>query len=296
MRHLTPSDRESLERLTPYVRASLGRAADRAATLHASRVTLEHWVLVLLDDEESAAHQAIVHAFADPATIHDQVLALTPGILVVGSGLSLPFSVRGVHVLQRARAAADRRGDEVHPSDLLSASLHELSDESRAAIQSAGLQVSALDPDEGRVDVPTEAVFKSFDNDAKRTLGAACRVAASLRRDRISPAHIAVACLDVDRSLGSRVGCSSAAARRAMAGSDDDTTPVSSEPLELDPEFNGFLEGLSAAGDSCEVLRRILHRSDGELKLLLAQQRITEELMERIEGRFHDPATPQADL
>ena len=292
---LTTRAREQAEHLSPYVRTSLGRAADRAAVLHATRVSLEHWVLVLLDDEDSAAHQAIVHAFADPATIHDQVLALTPGILVVGSGLSLPFSVRGVHALQRARHAADERGDDVRVSDLLSAAFHELSDEGREALRDAGFREAELADDTGRVETPTEAVFKSFDNDAKRSLGAACRVAASLRRERISPAHALVACLDVDGSLGERLDCSTAAARRAVAGADDDLTPVGADPLELEPEFAAFLSSLSPTGDSCEVLRLILRRTEGELRLLLAQQRITEELMERVEGRFRDPEPGRSD-
>ena len=94
------------QRLAPYARETLERGASLAARLHADEVSPEHWLAALLADEECAATRAVLHAFADPETIGIEVLAQCSGIMVVGSGRTLPFSVRAVSALRAARAGA----------------------------------------------------------------------------------------------------------------------------------------------------------------------------------------------
>ena len=88
--------------LSTYLQAAHARAVELALTLHSEEVTLEHLICALLSDEESAICELIEHAFADPETLYEDALALTPGILIVGSSATRPFSVRAVEVARRA--------------------------------------------------------------------------------------------------------------------------------------------------------------------------------------------------
>src|SRR5262245_18257872 len=109
-------------RLAPCARASLTRARKLALRLHAEELSPEHWLAALLEDEDYAATRTVLHAFADPETIGVEVLALCEGIMVVGSGRTLPFSVLGVEALRAARStAAARRGRQVVVEDVFSA-------------------------------------------------------------------------------------------------------------------------------------------------------------------------------
>ena len=69
--------------LEPYARGLLQAAGAHALRLHAETVSPEHLLWALMDDPSAAAHAAVLHAFADPGTIADEVLAVSPGLLVV---------------------------------------------------------------------------------------------------------------------------------------------------------------------------------------------------------------------
>ena len=83
------------------------RAARYALRLHAEELAIEHLFASLLEDEECGATRLVLHAFADPETLAVEVLALCPGIMVVGSEHCLPFSVRGV----RTQLVVPKRND-----------------------------------------------------------------------------------------------------------------------------------------------------------------------------------------
>ena len=93
-----------------YLEAARVSAVELALSLHADAVSREHLVCVLLSDEESALSELVEHAFADPETLHQDALALAPGILVVGSGATKPFSVRAVLAARRAVELAQGAG------------------------------------------------------------------------------------------------------------------------------------------------------------------------------------------
>ena len=76
--------------LSKYLQSAHAEATELALKLHSDEVTLEHLTCALLSDEESAICELVEHAFADPETLYEDALALTPGILVVGSGPHAP--------------------------------------------------------------------------------------------------------------------------------------------------------------------------------------------------------------
>ena len=75
-----------MDHLSPYLRRALDAARDRALAIHADEVTREHLCERLFADEDSALSRAVLDAFADPEGMAVETLALSPGILVVGSG------------------------------------------------------------------------------------------------------------------------------------------------------------------------------------------------------------------
>ena len=136
----SPEVRGMLESAGPYLALGLERAARYALRLHAEELAIEHLFASLLEDEECGATRLVLHAFADPETLAVEVLALCPGIMVVGSKHCLPFSVRGVRALEAARGRAMAGGeDEVASTDLLRAAAAELPAETHRALVEAGL-------------------------------------------------------------------------------------------------------------------------------------------------------------
>src|SRR5262245_36528597 len=125
--------------LAARTRVWIERSGEYAARLHADEVGPEHVLCTLMDDENSAAHRAVVHAFADPATIADETRAMAAGITVSGSAASLPFSELGVRALRGARALAARGGGgAVGLAHLLDATFAQFDGELRAQFESAG--------------------------------------------------------------------------------------------------------------------------------------------------------------
>ncbi len=274
-------------RLDPYARMALSRAADFALWLHATEVTQEHLLASLLRDEECGATRLVLHAFADPQTIGSEVLALCPGILVVASGGSLPFSVRSLRALERARAEAD----PVDPIHVFRAAQGELPEPILEALLQAGLLVSSSARNEVS-ESPPGSFFGSFSLAGRRVLGAACRVAHRFERSTISPAHLMLGSLESEASIQGLTGISAGRLRILVSGREADETPPADHELEPDPGLLDLLSSLPAGAGTTEMLGGILIRGREEVRALLSRQKITPALHERFARAFRDPAPP----
>lgn len=279
------------EWVAPYVAAILDDAAGRAVRLHARAVSTEHFLLAMLADEDCGAHRLILHAFADPETLYAQVLALSPGILVVGSSRSLPFSPHGVQALYSAKATAEARGSaQVELGDLVSAAFSALGADAQARATEAGgtLEEFPTVPAAAFDDDPSSP-FAAFDDASKRALGRAAKVATELRRASVAPAHLLLAALEADSELGERIGLPRARARMVLAGTDDEDPPPAERSLAPDPGLRALLERLPAGAGTALALSTIVEAGTSELQLLLSQQRITLGLVGATGALFDDP-------
>ena len=289
-------------RLAPYARTLLDRAGEHAARLHADMVTLEHLLAVVLEDEDSAAHQLVLHAFADPATIAGETLAISPGVMVVAADSTLPFSTRGVVALRRARElAVEARADEVGASELLLGAREELEDAAREMLDAAGFRAAAAErsaqagaggePGGSKIDADGP-LFRHFSMTAKRSLSAANRGAAQAGQRAISPAQVLIGCLRTDEALGEETGVTWQRARMLLASHSEDPTPVPQRELPADAGLRGFLGGLGDGADSLTLLGAMRTRGPTELAEILVRHKISEELLERALGAFRDPIQP----
>jgi hypothetical protein len=280
--------------LGAYARASLDRAVRYALRLHAEELTSEHLLAALLEDESCAATALVLHAFADPATVGGEVLALCPGILVVGSGHSLPFSTGAVSALHAARAAASGKNASVTPTDLFHAALDQLPPDQSAHLF-RGKAPERRDVPSG-AGFPAGPLFREFEKDSLRALGVACRVAAQLERTVIGPVHLLCGALDVDRDLAHAVDLTAARVRLLLAGRDEDPTPLPERRISADARLAALIRGLPPGADTLEILGEILRSGSEELRALLQRQKVTPALVERSRGAFCDPEPPRADF
>ena len=289
------------ERLGPYGKQLLARAADRALSIHADDLTPEHLLVALLEDETSAAHRIVLHAFADPETLAIETLATAPGILVVGSERTIPFSVLGVEALERARRTAhDAGAAEVEPAHLLAGAAASLPDELGLDLAAAGYVDPEPDSEPGSGPGPEPgpgatpalpldgALFKHFARESRRLLVLAARTATRLDRASVAPAHLVLACLEADTQLARRAGLTASAARRAIGGRDDDTTPVTARRLPPGEGLLELLEALPEGADSVDLLAAYLTGGAPEIRELFRRHLVTAELVERGRGAFRD--------
>jgi hypothetical protein len=285
-----------LARLAPYARDSFERAAALAARLHADEITPEHWLAALLEDEECAATRVVLHAFADPETIGVEVLALCPGLMLVGSDHTLPFSVRGVEALYAARAGAvARTGSRVEPEDLFRSSVAHLSSElcaRLALLPGAVLELAAPPRGEGQALPGDGPLFRHFSERSLRALGAGGRAAAALERAAIGPAHLLLGTLEVDGDLRERTGLTPARLRMASSGLDEDRTPLAERRLGGDGRLCELLAELPSGAGTADVLGWLLGHGSQELISLLRRQKVTSALFERCLGAYQDPPVP----
>ncbi len=283
-----------LARLHPHARELLTRAGVHALRLHADSVSPEHLLTALMDDPDCAAHAAVLHAFADPATIADEALAISPGLMVVASGSTLPFSPRAAEAIARARSRALAEGyREVAVGDLLAQAELELDEGVRDSLCAAGLRKATDSRSEGPAPPLGSAVFKSFSASAKRVLSAANRMAAAERATAISPAHLLLGCLKEDAEVASTVGLSFHRARTLLAGRMADESSPRPRSLPPDPALIEFLRGLAAGSDSLELLARFHSGKTPELAGILTRSKVTTLLMDRARQAFRDPDTMQ---
>lgn len=284
-----------LERLEPYARALLRTAGAHALRLHAETVAPEHLLSTLMADPRSAAHAVVLHAFADPGTISEEALAISPGLMVVASGSTLPFSVRAVEALTRARAATEAAGeDAVGVSRILSQSVSAFDEDLRRTLREAGFSaeipggiatVASLGP----------GLFRHFSMPAKRVLSGSNRLAAGDRAPSISHVHLFLGCLQEDEELATRTGVSFRRARVLFSGSTWDDSAPPMRALPPDPSMIAFLEGVPAGSDSLALLARFLAGGTPDLAQILVRSKVTTKLLERARNAFRDPTELQAD-
>lgn len=294
-----PDVARDVDRLGPYARRALEQAADHAHRLHAEEVAIEHVLSTVFLDESAAATRLVLYAFADPETLAIELLALSPGIMVVGSGRSLPFSVRGVRALVDARARAAAAGAAmVTPADVFACSAAALDPEVRGLLSTIGLTDSALGPegpaaavsDGGDDPVPAEGpLFHRFRQDARRALGAAARAAGQWGRASISPAHLLFGSLEADTDLASALDLRSSRLRMALGGRDEDLTPLEPRRLPPDADLAAVLASVDDGASTVSLLGHVLTHGSEEIRLLLQNQKVTWDLYERAHGSFEDP-------
>lgn len=272
--------------LAPYARRLFDIAAAHASRLHADAVYLEHFLHVMLRDEESGASCLVLGAFADPQTLADEILALSPGILIVGSGRSLPFSPGSVLALEAARQAAVSAGAaKITPARLLEAAREFLIPAGRKALgELAGIDDQAGDGPPMKADV---GVIAALTSNSRRALGAACKRAARQEMDSITPAHLALATVDVSSEDDLR----RTSLDFALASYLEDPAPLPDRPLTIDAEFGFLMAQLGNGVETIDVLRQVLSRPTAELSLLFIQERITPALVERVGTAYEDPET-----
>ena len=284
----------SLQDLTarhgPYLAQILRAAAARAHRLHADGVSLEHLVGVCVMDEDSAASQALVHAFADPETVDLEVLALSPGLMVVGSEAALPFSPGAAHALRAARTRAASEGAAAVETDhVLHAAAQALHDDARAVLATAGYvagEVISRGTDRVVDDGP---LFRSFSDPAKRALSLARKAAHQARNTDIGPVRLIAGCLAADAELAGRTGLTITRVNEGLRPLATDTTPLAGDPPPWEAELVAWLQGLPDGSDTLGILARCHDPRTPELAALLKRHQVSLDLLERSRGVFHDP-------
>jgi ATP-dependent Clp protease ATP-binding subunit ClpA len=288
-------DLPSISTLAPYARGTLERCRDFALRIHADEAGPEHLLCALMEDEDAAAHRAVQHAFADPATIAEETLALASGILVSGSAVSLPFSPGGVRALSGARELAARRSARaVETAHVLLAAARALPHEAFADLEAAGWSdeglTDALEDGGGGAAVTTAgALFRHYSEDAKRLMAQSAKTARQDGAPAIGPAHLLLACLGAELPLAHACGVSVSRARVVLRGRTHDQSEVERRALDADDALVEFLDGLAPGATTLELLERFHCGGTAELAQLLERHRVTPALLERVQGVFADP-------
>ena len=276
-----------LGRLGSYARGLLEAAGRHALRIHADVVTPDHLLSTLMSDEASGAHAAVLHAFADPSTIAEEALAISPGWMVVASGSTLPFSAGGARALAGASARAVREGaEEIDLGNLRIESETALDEDLRTALRAAGYVGAILPADETR---PAIQASRRFTSPAKRALSAANRLAASEHAGSISPAHLFLGVLLEDAQEAASAGVSFARARAVLAGRTKDASLPPERVVPPDPSLVRFLSDLRPPAESLDLLRRFHDGITPELSAILDRSKVNAAYLDRVQGAFRDP-------
>ncbi len=289
------------DKLAPYAQQLLHRAAKHAHRLFADEIVPEHLLTTMMADDDCAAYHAVIFAFADPQTIGRELLALSPGILVVSSAHSLPFSPFGVRALFRARKLAfDRSEDEVGPIHLMSAAFDELDRSLTDKLVAAGFDRTTLSTDAEIKPVNDssisleDALFASFGEETRRILGVAGKLARQNQREAISPAHLLGACVQRQPVLAGRAKLNAMQLSSTIGHDDADESSPAPRAIRLEKSMLDFLAAVppSESGlSSLDLLRGFWHHGSGEVRDILKRNRVTPELIERVAGSYKDPET-----
>ena len=289
------------ERLSPYLQRALAAAEARALEIHADHVAREHLIERLFADEDSALATAVLDAFADPEGMAVETLALSPGILIVGSGEATPFSTRAVAAMHAARRMAIECGaQQVGSREALGGCLLELPDGRRKALEEAGLQFASSPPNEidreigreSRGDSPIREeghLFHSFSQDARRMLVFAAREASRAAEGSISPARLLLGALQTDRPLAERCGITVHRARLILGGHTIDASAPPERAISHAPEFAHFLEALPESAGSIDVALQVLRDPRDELAQILLRQKVGPDRLQAAREAFSDP-------
>ncbi|MFT7680173.1 MAG: hypothetical protein ACI8QC_004179 [Planctomycetota bacterium] len=280
-------------RLCPYARKLLTAAGERALWMHSDEVTPEHWLGAFLADEDSGAHQLVNHAFADPETMDLELVALSPGIMVVGSKAALPFSPGGLQAVRAARASSLSAGsDKVEAGVLVGACVAAMPGADAQALAQRGFDPSSLGakPSE-QVTLRADAfLFQGFSDTAKRALSQANKDAFGAGEPHIGPARLLLACLALDPELESQSGIRRAQAASELRGKTLDSASPDARELPPSQELLAFLEGLPEGSGSVAAFAAVRDQGNEELIALLDRHKITVSLLERSKAAFPDPA------
>jgi ATP-dependent Clp protease ATP-binding subunit ClpA len=284
----------SRERLSPYANAILERTGEHALHLNADVVTPEHLLSTLMTDPDCAAFALVLHAFADPPTIAAEALAMSPGVMVVASDSTLPFSPLGLKALLAARDSAIERSEgEVDDRHLLLSSVEQMDAGLCETLSAAGFQsepVRALGATPASVPVSrTGPLFKHFSLHAKRSLSHANHFAAALKLDAIGPAHIFLGCLKESERMAELSGLSFPRARLLLTGRTADATRPTPRPIPPDESLVEFLEALPRGAGTLAMMAQYLAGHTPELAQILTRNKIGLELLERARTSFTDP-------
>ena len=276
---------------SPYLEGAREKAAELALSLHADAISPEHLVCVLLSDEYSALCELVEHAFADPETLHQDALALAPGILVVGSGATSPFSVRAVRAARRAVELAQSAGlSRVDPACVLKAAWEELSEDALEALKGAGCDPEPVPLGGEQGELPTGAhLFHPFNDEARRALTSASRLSAKGKRSTLTPADLVAGALSEGPELPRSFGADAASAAALLRPFAEDATPPEHRELPDDDELSRLWSSLTGGAGSLEVLGHILSAPEEELAQVFLRQKVTAELLERSREAFRDP-------
>ena len=281
-------------RCSAYVQTLFEPAADFALQLAAEVLAIEHLLGVAIRDEESAANQAVAHAFADPETVAGELLALSPGLMVVGSSAALPFSTLAIDALELARqSVAHERAETVDPARLFSCALRQLPPSLRSELGTAGMrdswQAKVGEEPPATASFPPPNLFRSFDDSSKQALGRACHAASRAEEASIGPARLALAVLGIDTGLAREVGLSAQRAAEVLRGRTLDSTPPRPRLVPPDADLLSFLERLPEGAGSLDLLAAGHHASTSELSELLVRHKLGPELFQRSAERLFDP-------
>ncbi|HIF41799.1 MAG TPA: hypothetical protein EYQ74_11950 [Planctomycetes bacterium] len=282
----------ALAELAPYLRGLVENGVRRALWLHADQVHQEHVLGAVLGDEESAAGQVIEHAFADPETLDTELLALSPGLMVVGAKAVLPFSSESLAVLKKARSRAlDQARTQLGAAGLAEACAEALP---RAVQEALGKPDWPHDEGDEGVQAPKRLnpdghLFQGLSGAAKRSLVRACRSAHGRKERSITSLGLLLATLEEDPALRSASGWSPGKIRSAAEGQTPPASDPPEGPLTPSPALAALLTRLPSGADSLDFLAASLAGAEAELAACLSRHRITPDLVERARGAFRDP-------
>jgi len=293
---------QRLARLHGCMTVLLKRATSRALSLHADAVSVEHLVGAAMQDEDSAAYSVVEHAFADPETIAQELLALSTGIMVVASGSALPFSPLAVDALRAAHARAGGHGEDAGQVDvgaILQNAFEVLPSDTQVALKQMGFEpgdggtkIEAIDPGDGPQS--SGSFFAQFSGPAKAVLSQANRKAARSGEPSIGPGQLILASLEGDPDLQASSGLTVTRARQALSGRTHDRSVARPRVIPPEPELVEFLAALPQGAGSLELLAAC-HGKNGtpELSELLGRHMVTPALLERCAGAFPDSDEPR---
>jgi len=279
-----------VEHLHPYLKTGLERAATRALRLHAEYITLEHLVGALMEDEWSAAYDVVEHAFADPETLSKELLALSPGVMVVGSHATLPFSVLALRALRRTVAERGDPEQKVEPVAIARAAVAALPQDVQGALAEAGYRgAGATSQNVQDVEVDHSSPFKHFAKESLQLLSRANTAAEAAREPSIGPAQLVLAAVTGWDEVRRECGLSTTGARSVLQGKTADPTPAPERALSIDEELETFLGQLAPGAGSIAVLSACHSAGTAELMELLLRHKVTTALLERCAATFEDP-------
>ncbi|MFT5285117.1 MAG: hypothetical protein ACI8TQ_001278 [Planctomycetota bacterium] len=297
---LNAATTEQLAKLAPYARHIFDLAAEHALSLFADEIAPEHLLSTMMADDECAAYHAVIYAFADPQTIGRESLALSPGILVVSSSHSLPFSPTGVDALFAARKLAlETKQEHVTPAILMLAAFDQLAPALMQKLIGAkfdrtklGTHAQSTDTVEQSSISEEDALFACFAETTRRALGLACKIAKQNQRETISPAHMIGACAQRQNELADHGGLNAMQLSSLIGGDDADLNSPPPRPIPLDADLQSFLRELPSepAGiSSLALLDGFCRQGTGEVQGILKRSRISSELIQKIAASYTDP-------